>query len=276
MKHYWINIDSSAERRVFMEEQFKNNELANVRVSAITPKDFDDVLEDKRPLTCKHPGCVRCEYEYACISSHIKAMIEGLKDEDNEWFVVMEDDIVIPFEINYNKMLSELPKDAQLVQLLILYGSTVKALYNLSLTHNINFIKWQYLLPSTGMYIISREGAKILVGKYFNSKNNKYDFTSCEYQVVADVALYSTINSYATTFPFAYPNIDLVSEIHPEHYEAHKQTYLDIKEVIDYAVNKANANAANAANATEPTPIPYTHSRSTLSLACPPSHPSLP
>jgi GR25 family glycosyltransferase involved in LPS biosynthesis len=236
MKHYWINIDRSQDRRAFMEEQFKKNSLDNVRVSAITPHDFDEVLEDKRPLTCKHPGCVRCEYEYACISSHIKAMIEGLKDESNDWFVVMEDDIVIPFDIDYNKMIGELLKEAptaQLVQLLILYGQTVKALYNLSITQNMPFIKWQYLLPSTGMYIISREGAEILVGKYF--KNNKYDFTTCEYQVVADVALYSSINSYATTFPFAYPNIDLVSEIHPEHYEAHKQTYLDIREVIDVA-----------------------------------------
>jgi GR25 family glycosyltransferase involved in LPS biosynthesis len=236
MKHYWINIDRSQDRRAFMEEQFKNNSLDNVRVSAITPQDFDEVLEDKRPLTCKHPGCVRCEYEYACISSHIKAMIEGLKDESNDWFVVMEDDIVIPFDIDYNKMIGELLKEAptaQLVQLLILYGQTVKALYNLSIAQNMPFIKWQYLLPSTGMYIISREGAEILVGKYF--KNNKYDFTTCEYQVVADVALYSSINSYATTFPFAYPNIDLVSEIHPEHYEAHKETYLDIREVIDVA-----------------------------------------
>ena len=238
MKHYWINIDKSDDRRAFMEEQFKNNRLDNERISAITPHNFDEVLEDKRPLTCKHPGCVRCEYEFACISSHIKAMIEGLKEKNNEWFVVMEDDIVIPFDINYNKLISELPEDAQLVQLLILYGPTVKALYNLSVAHNIRFIKWQYLLPSTGMYIISREGAKILVGKYF--KNNKYNFTECPYQVVADVALYSSINSYATTFPFAYPNIDLVSEIHPEHFEAHKQTYLEIKDVVEIAINNKN------------------------------------
>ena len=238
MKHYWINIDKSNDRRTFMEEQFKNNKLDNERVSAVTPHDFDEILEDKRPLTCKHPGCVRCEYEYACISSHIKAMIEGLKDKNNDWFVVMEDDIVIPFNINYNKLISELPEDTQLVQLLILYGPTVKALYNLSVAHNIRFIKWQYLLPSTGMYIISREGAKILVGKYF--KNNKYNFTECPYQVVAEVALYSSINSYATTFPFAYPNINLVSEIHPEHYEAHKQTYLEIKDVVEIAVNNKN------------------------------------
>ena len=244
MKHYWINIDSSADRRTFMEEQFKNNKLDNQRISAITPRDFDEVLEDKRPLTCKHPGCVRCEYEFACISSHIKAMIEGLKDKDNDWFVVMEDDIIIPFEINYNRLIGELPKDAELVQMLILYGPTIKSLYNLSITHNIHFIKWQYLLPSTGMYIISRVGAEKLVGKYF--KNNKYNFTTCEYQVVADVALYSSINSYATTFPFAYPNIDLVSEIHPEHYEAHKNTYYDIKEIVDLAIVNNN--------------IPYIHS----------------
>ena len=84
MKHYWINIDKSIDRRSFMEEQFKNNKLDNERISAITPRDFDEVLEDKRPLTCKHPGCVRCEYEYACISSHIKAIIEGLNNTANE------------------------------------------------------------------------------------------------------------------------------------------------------------------------------------------------
>ena len=221
-----------------MDIQFKNNKLNNKRISAITPKDFDSVLEDKRPLTCKHPGCVSCEYEFACISSHIKALIEGLNNENNEWFVVMEDDIIIPFDINYNKLISELPKDAELVQLLILYGPTVKTLYNVLIKQNIKFIKWQYLLPSTGMYIISRIGAEKLVSKYF--RNNKYDFTSCEYQVVADVALYSSINSYATTFPFAYPNMNLVSEIHPDHYEAHKSTSLDIKNVIDIAIKTNN------------------------------------
>jgi GR25 family glycosyltransferase involved in LPS biosynthesis len=238
MKHYWINIDKTTDRRKFMEEQFIKNKLDNERVSAITPNDLDEVLNDKRPLTCKHPGCTNCEYEYATISSHIKAIMEGLKNKDNDWFVVMEDDIVIPFDINYNKLISELPEDAELVQLLILYGPTVKTLYNVLTMQNIKFIKWQNLLPSAGMYIISRVGAEKLVSKYF--KNNKYDFTSCEYQVVADVAIYLSINSYATTFPYAYPNIEFVSEIHPHHYEAHKSAYLDIKYVINTAIVNNN------------------------------------
>jgi GR25 family glycosyltransferase involved in LPS biosynthesis len=78
MIHYWINLDKSTKRKLFMENQFKEKNIDNVRVSAITPDDFDIVLANKRPLTCKHPGCVNCEYEFACISSHIKAMKEAI------------------------------------------------------------------------------------------------------------------------------------------------------------------------------------------------------
>jgi hypothetical protein len=85
-----------------------------------------------------------------------------------------------------------------------------------------------------------------LVIKQANNYDIGFSWNGVEYQVVADVALYSSINSYATTFPFAYPNIDLVSEIHPEHYEAHRNTYLDIKEIVDLAIVDNN--------------IPYIHS----------------
>jgi hypothetical protein len=73
----------------------------------------------------------------------------------------------------------------------------------------------KYILPSAGMYIISRKGAEKLVNRYY--KNNMYDFNDCEYQIVADVALYQSVNTYATTFPTAYPNINMGSEIHPDH-----------------------------------------------------------
>ena len=96
MIHYWINLDKSTARKSFMENQFKEKNIDNVRVPAITPHDFDDILENKRPLTCKHPGCTNCEYEFACISSHIKAIKEGLNNSKNEHFVVMEDDMLLP------------------------------------------------------------------------------------------------------------------------------------------------------------------------------------
>tara|TARA_B100000795_G_scaffold261136_1_gene237625 strand:+ start:1674 stop:2333 length:660 start_codon:yes stop_codon:yes gene_type:complete len=215
-----------------MNTQFNFLNLNNIRINAITPGDFDNCLAHKRPLSCKHPGCDSCEYEFACISSHIKAIKYALDASLDEYFVIMEDDIVIPYPIDYNKILEDSPKDFDIIQLLILYGPTVKHLYNdLYLKRKVKFIKWQYLLPSTGMYIISRKGAKKLVNQYF--VNNKYDFNSCKYQIVADVALYQSVNTYALTYPVSYPNIDMGSDIHPEHLVAHNMAIIDIKRVIE-------------------------------------------
>jgi hypothetical protein len=237
MKHYWINIDSNDKRKQFMESQYKKNNLENYRVSAIVPTDFDNLLEQKRPLTCKHNGCTSCEYEFACISSHIKAMRQALSHSDDEWFVIMEDDITIPFAVDYNALIQNAPKDFEILQLLILYGNTVKILYSeYFIKNNVHFIKWQYLLPSAGMYVISRKGAEKLVNKFF--VNGKYNFASCEYQIVADVALYSTVTSYATTFPCAYPNIEMGSEIHTDHLDAHELAIRDIKHVLEDATKK--------------------------------------
>jgi hypothetical protein len=237
MKHYWINIDSNDKRKKFMESQYKKCDLENYRVSAIVPADFDRVLEQKRPLSCKHAGCTSCEYEFACISSHIKAMRQALDHSKDDWFVIMEDDITIPFAIDYAALIRDAPQDLEILQLLILFGNTVKILYGeYFLKNKANFIKWQYLLPSAGMYVISRKGAEKLVNKFF--VNGKYNFASCEYQIVADVALYSTACSYATTFPCAYPNIEMGSEIHTDHLDAHEVAITDIKHVLEDAIRK--------------------------------------
>ena len=51
MKHLWINIDKNIKRKNFMEKQFNNSNDDNIRISAITPDMFDDILEHKRPLS---------------------------------------------------------------------------------------------------------------------------------------------------------------------------------------------------------------------------------
>ncbi len=236
MIHYWINLDKSTERKLFMENQFKEKNIDNVRVSAITPDDFDTVLANKRPLTCKHPGCVNCEYEFACISSHIKAMKEAITNTNDEWFVVMEDDMLLPYDIDYDTLIKDAPPDFEILQLCISYGNTVEFLYNnLLLNNKLHFIKWQYLLPCAGMYIVSRKGAEKLVNKFY--VNGKYDFSSCEFQIVADVALYSTANTYTATFPCSYPNIEMGSEIHPHHLDAHQSAIIVIKNVLSHAMS---------------------------------------
>ena len=230
MKHFWINIDKYADRQEYMSKQFENNNIENTRVSAFTPSDFDKYLNHEGTLTCKYPGCTTCEYEFACLMSHIKAMQMGLESGDDH-FVVMEDDIYLPFLIDYENMIKDLPNDTEILQMLILYGPTVLKLSELYQKTKIKYVKWKYLLPSTGMYIITRKGAQKIVDLFY--KDGKYDFRSSPYQIVADVLLYETAKTYATTMPYAYPNSILGSSIHPDHVPAHERTIIDIKKVID-------------------------------------------
>ena len=244
MKHFWINIDKNEERRSFMTDQYKKMKLEHYRVPAITPNDFDELLVQKRPLTCKHPGCNTCEYEFACLCSHIKAIQEGLKSND-EYFVIMEDDIVIPSSINYEEMLKNVPDDMEILQLLILYGNTVVNLAKFYMHTKQICIKWQYLFPSTGMYIISRTGAQKLVELFYDKNENKYDFGKSPYQIVADVLLYQSVNTYATTIPYAYPNSEMGSEIHPDHLSAQQDAILHIKHVLNTMQNIPFTKAIN-------------------------------
>lgn len=232
MKHLWININTSLDRKKFMEEQFDKHNLENIRIDAIIPNDFDNCLVQKRPLTCKHPGCTDCEYEYACLCSHIKAIRECLKYDD-EFFVIMEDDIYLPYKIDYTNFIKNYPDNTDIMQILILYANTVITLFNHYKKTNNKYISWRYLLPSTGMYIISRKGAEKLVNQFYNEKEDKYDFTTSKYQNVADVLLYSSVNTYASTIPYCYPNIEMGSDIHPGHLNAHQDAINGIKFIID-------------------------------------------
>ena len=231
MKHYWINIDKNEKRQKFMSSQFEKLDIPNQRISAITPADFDKVLEQKRPLTCKYPGCVTCEYEFACLCSHIKAMQEALKSDD-DYFIIMEDDIHIPFIIDYKAMIKDIPDDTQILQMMILYGPTVLHLYNYYKMTNQKYVPWQYLLPSTGMYLVTRKGAQMLVDMFYNAETLKYDFSSSPHQIVADVLLYKTAKTYVTTVPYCVPYIEMGSDIHPDHLIAHEVAIKDIKKVI--------------------------------------------
>lgn len=231
MKHLWINLDSNLKRFHFMNNQFSNNNIDNIRISAITPNDFDTVLEHKRPISCKYPNCNSCEYEFACLSSHIKAMKECLKYND-EYFVIMEDDIILPFNIDYIKLINSVNNNFDIIQLLILYDNTIDTLSNIYINQKKLFFKWQYLMPSTGMYIISKKSAKFFVDTFINYYD-KYDFSSFSGQIVADVLIYQSVNTICTTLPYCYPNIDMGSEIHPDHLTAHQKAVNSIKKTIE-------------------------------------------
>ena len=115
LKYYWINIESSIKRREFMENQFFKLSYNNKRIDAITPDNFLEILEDKPPYFCGNDCCLLndcndCKFEYACICSHLKAIQEGYNNGD-EYFIICEDDILIPYNIDFENLIKNLPKD---------------------------------------------------------------------------------------------------------------------------------------------------------------------
>jgi len=230
IKFYWININKSIDRRIFMEEQFKINGFPNERIEAITPEILETIIEDKAPYNCGSPACVYnnqndCKFEFSCTCSHLNAIKEGYKS-DASYFIVCEDDIYIPFKLNYEKIIKTLPIDFDICQMMVLNEESNDYLYNECFKGKGEFfIKFDYTkkLFSTGMYLISKKGAKQILDLFTNKDSLKYDFRNVLSFKQADYMLYMYINSYTITFPLCFPVLLFISEIHPNHYYLHKK-----------------------------------------------------
>ncbi len=240
IKYYWINIDKSKERALFMEEQFKLRNINNQRISAITPNHLDAILEDKAPFDCGSPACIYndhndCKFEFATTCSHLNAIKEGYKSEA-PYFIVCEDDIYFPFKLNYEKMIEVLPNDFDIVQLMVLdlKGNTYLNDECFKKKGEL-FTKFDCTKGffSAGMYLVSRKGAKNLLNLFTNKKTLKYDFTEVKSLKQADFLLYMYVNTYTSTYPFCFPIQLFISEIHPNHFYLHKQAIDKIIEIIN-------------------------------------------
>lgn len=237
LKYFWINIDNSIDRKEYMENQFNNYKIDNIRISATTPSNLSDFIEDKEPYFCGNScclnnGCKDCIYEYCCSCSHLNAIKEGYKSGDN-FFIICEDDIYLPFTINFQKLINEMPNDFEILQMMVLDyegNKFINSLYK----NNKFYIKFDESkrLFSTGMYLITRKGASKLLKLFTNKQTGKYDFRNINCFKQADYILYLNANTYTLTYPYCYPNLKFVSQIHPYHYYYHKLAIDLMKQVI--------------------------------------------
>jgi len=236
IKYYWINLNEAIDRRKFMELQFKNRKINNIRITAKTPNELFNLIEDKPPFFCGYPDCIKnncndCPIEYAVLCSHLEAIKEGYLSQD-EYFIICEDDIYFPFEIDIKRLILSLQPEIEIIQMMVISEGHTKLFYDNFYKNEILFIRYQPIIPSAAFYIIKREGAKKILDRYINKETNKYDFRNCKYLRLADVLIYQSCNSIVSTFPFSYPNIKFKSQIHPDHYENHKKAYEIIIKII--------------------------------------------
>jgi len=213
-----------------MEEQFKINGFPNERIEAITPETLEAIIEDKPPFNCGCPACIYNNYndskfEFSCTCSHLNAIKAGY-DSNEPFFIVCEDDIYFPFKLDYDKIIKTLPSNFDICQMMVLNDKANYYLYNECFKGKGEFfIKFDCTKNffSTGMYIISRNGAKRILDLFINKDSLKYDFRDVPSLKQADFILYMHVNSYTMTFPLCFPVLLFISDIHPNHYYLHKQ-----------------------------------------------------
>lgn len=242
IKYYWINIDNAIERKNFMEFQFKKRNINNKRISAITPNNLQNYIDDKPPYNCGYPDCKLnnfkdCPIEYSVLCSHLEAIKEGYNSGE-EYFIICEDDIYFLFDIDFEKIINNLPKNIEIIQMMVISYNHTNYFYNNFYKNNIHFINYNPITPSAGFYLINRKGAEKILNTYINKNTNKYNFTNCNFLKLADVLIYQTCNTCVSTFPLCIPNINFKSQIHPHHYEDHKKAF----EIIDKITKENYSN----------------------------------
>ena len=151
-KIYWINMNKSINRRIWMENQFKKfNVLYNERIKAIDGKKMNYnnlIIEDINKYK---------NSEIACTLSHLKA-IKKAYDNNDEICYVMEDDISLDlinnWKITIDVVLKQIPKDWEIINLSLSSPNILEDY--LKLDESNIFSKWADNHTSTLCYIINR------------------------------------------------------------------------------------------------------------------------
>lgn len=205
-------MDKSVERREFMAQQFEHLSYPNTRIVAYTPKTSPPI---RKPLRCK-----RSSKDYACIASHLKAFQTAMADS-SEFFMVMEDDTVIPFQVDWPALLKTVPKDWGILQLFVINKHVVTRLYRNRYRKGDLWHPWHVKHFSAGIYLIKKSAAQYLLNLFW--QNDILDFSWLKYPVVIDELLYRSVTTHSLTYPTFFSKIALGSTVHPDHVKRHAE-----------------------------------------------------
>lgn len=88
-KIYWLNLDSDVNRREYMEQQFRYWEIENhTRISGYDARQDD--------VSCYLKGRIPdnvSQNELGCCMSHLKAIKEFYENTDDDYCMILEDDV---------------------------------------------------------------------------------------------------------------------------------------------------------------------------------------
>lgn len=207
----YINLDQSAERRKFMEDQFHKYNIQYTRINAVYGKKYQlqgDQIDDQTSFvnTYNLPSAL-----LGCTLSHLKA-IKYAYDHNYDNVVVMEDDVSLNlmslWDENLPTIVKRLPQDWKIFQLY----------HHCDYNNGPEFRSFQERnCYGAAAYLINREGMKIILQKCFRNGT----FYIPGYPLgTADWFIYDCVGDayiYHRSLFYTYNGIQTMeSQLHPE------------------------------------------------------------
>jgi GR25 family glycosyltransferase involved in LPS biosynthesis len=212
---YWINLDRSKDRRVFMENILNRIKVQNKRISASDGKIIPNIASNFITITPKNqtPGV------YGCLLSHLRT-IKDFYTSNKNIALVLEDDISLEFMPFWNKDLKTIIGQAPVDWDIIMMHYTDYDPNN----HRYLFNRWNPSIYSTMAYIINRKGAQKIMNL---NKNGKWFINTKDH--VSDALIYSNCNTVVYRYPYFTINSNMESLLHNEHLKIHNSSKIFAK-----------------------------------------------
>lgn len=226
-RHFWINLSHAEKRRAEMLALFEEHDIPNERVEAFTPATM--------PLIIENESYKISQGEYACLSSHFKAMIQGARTE--KIFIIQEDDLRILQPLDLSKIIATAPLDWEVLQLHVANQTVVKSLFDQFLRGTL-WAPWREKSLSAMIYVIAAEAAQRLVEKFYDPHRQIIDLSELDYVPVLDRLVYRETKCYTLTFPIFNPAAD-GSQLHSEHmrYQRVSMEMCEVARILSHGEN---------------------------------------
>lgn len=201
---YWLNLDADEQRRIYMEAQFKYWEITNhTRISGFDGRTDDCAyhLKGRVPDNIT-PG------ELGCCLSHLKAIKHFYEETDDEYCMIVEDDVSFDIARYWNFTWKEFfglaPYDWDCLQLTTICTGDIHVKLHLKFINDF----------SAAVYLISRHHAAKIIKNHIRGDKFKLD-NGVKPRAVSEDVILETGKTY--TIPVFLYNLNFGSTIHQEH-----------------------------------------------------------
>ena len=139
-------------------------------------------------------------------------------------FMVMEDDMMLPYAIDFRRLLEHAPANWEILQLYVVNADRLHAMYTRSYLRGRLWERWTTKNHSTAAYICSRDAAQKLLARF--KPQGILDLRAHKGALVADELLYRSAATYTLTFPLHIENdafdstLNSIRRLHLKSHEA--------------------------------------------------------